>query len=187
MNTISTSTTYKVSNYPYGYKLKTDKFYSIEFSKGKGFRSVETTMNPKTNKLNNPKKSIYYPMMIMYVTDEGKVKTYYGDFYGNDGKDRGYKFMFDHFDKFTSDEIKWIAKYNIMLLKADIYANATYCGSDVKKLFPLYDAAMNTLVTIANTGDNLWDKVVINWDDIKSVAIPNYNPFKVTSHSFIAN
>ena len=186
MNILSTSTTYKVSNYPYGYKLKTDKFYSIEFSKGKGFRSVETTMNPKTNKLNAPKKSTYSPMMVLTVADDGKVSRYALEFYGDSGKDQGYKFMFDHFDKFTSDEIKWIAKYNIMLLKADICAKSTYCGSDLKKMFPLYDAAMNTLVTIANTGDNLWDQVVINWDEVAKLEVPKYNPFKVTNHSFVA-
>jgi len=171
----------KVTNYPYGYTLKTDKYYSIEFKKGKGHRLIEQTLNPKTGLLNKPKKSVYYPLMLLTMDDNGHVKTHVEDFYDDKGKDKGYKFIFDNFDKFTPDEIEYYALHNIMLLKADIYAKATYCGSDVKALLPLYKNAMETLVQIAKTKINLWNQVNIDWQAVKSLEIPGFSPFKITT------
>lgn len=157
----------KVENYPYGYTLKTDKYYSIEFKKGKGHRLIEQTLNPKTGNLNKPKKSVYYTLMLLTVNDEGHIKTHVKDFYDNEGKNRGYKFIFDNFDKFTPDQIEYFALHNIMLLKADIYSKCTYCGSDVKAMLPLYDNAIKALVEIAKTKANLWDKVCIDWQAVE--------------------
>lgn len=186
MKTLFTNETYKVENYPYGYTLKTDKYYSLEFKKGKGFRAVETTLNPKTQKMNAPKKTTYYTVALLTVSDEGKVKMHTEDFYDDQGKDRGYLFMKENFNKFTSEEMRWVASYNITLLKTDIYAKATYCGSDIKKLLPLYDVAIKALSDIVKTGDNLWDQVQIDWQAVESLEIKGYNPFKVTTHTMVA-
>ena len=58
-----------INNYPYGFRLKTTKTYQIEFCKGKGFRSIETTIDPKTGKMNKPKKSIYNDLMFLINKD----------------------------------------------------------------------------------------------------------------------
>lgn len=183
MRTLSTTTRHKVENYPYGYTLKTDKFYSLEFKSMKGFRLVEQTLNPKTDKLNKPKKSTYSPVMLLTVDSDDRVKAHVECFYDDEGKDRGYKFMADNFPKFTVEEIKGVALYNIMLLKADIQAKTTYCGSDVKKLLPLYDVAIKTLVKIANTGENLWADVVIDWQAVEALEVKDFNPFKTTTYA----
>jgi hypothetical protein len=47
-----------VDSYPYG-RLRATAFFSLEFKKGKGFRSVFQTINPKNNRLNAPKYSTY--------------------------------------------------------------------------------------------------------------------------------
>jgi hypothetical protein len=179
MTTLPSNAKYKVENYPYGYTLKTDKFYSVEFKAGKGFRLVEQTINPKTNQLNMPKKSVYYPAMLLTVSDDNRVKAHVEDFYGDSGKDKGYKFMFDNFHNFTTEEIKSIAIHNLMLLKADIIAKCTYCGSDSAKMFPLYDSAIPTLATIAKTGENLWNQITIDWKAVEALEIPNFKPFTV--------
>ena len=114
--------------------------------------------------------------------DDGKIKSHVEDFYDDDGKDKGYKFMSENLYLFLAEEIESIALHNIMLLKADIYAKATYCGSDIKKLLPLYESAIETLVKIAKTGENLWSEVIIDWKAVEALGIPDYKPFKITSY-----
>jgi len=64
----------EVDNYPYG-RLKTTKFYELEFNPKKGFRSVGTTINPKTGRVNKPKKSTYSKFIFMYKENEtGHIK-----------------------------------------------------------------------------------------------------------------
>lgn len=185
MKILSTSEKYEVQNYPYGYTTKTTKFYSVEFKKGKGFRLVVQTLNPKTGKLNKPKCSTYSPLKVLVIDQEGKIRTHTEDFYREDDKDRGWQFIFENFDKFQTVEIQWLAIYCIHSLKADIYAKATYCGSNINKLLPLYDEALHTLAEIAKNGGNLWNNVKVDWEAVEALKIPGYNPFKVTTHTFI--
>jgi hypothetical protein len=65
----------KVDDYPYG-RLKATVEFSLEFKSGSGFRSVFQSVNPKTGRINKPKKSIYYNFMFQYVEDlTGHIKT----------------------------------------------------------------------------------------------------------------
>lgn len=65
----------EINNYPYGYKLTTTKKYQIEFVLRKGFRLIETTLNPKTKQWNKPKKSVYYN--FMYLTNDNGFIDYH--------------------------------------------------------------------------------------------------------------
>lgn len=65
-----------VDNYPYGFKFRTIAHFSIEFDKKKGFRDVFQILNPKTNVLNKPKKSVWHDFSIMYENEDGHVKTF---------------------------------------------------------------------------------------------------------------
>lgn len=47
-----------VENYPYG-RLQCKATFSLEFKEAKGYRTVRQTINPKTGRINNPKKSTY--------------------------------------------------------------------------------------------------------------------------------
>jgi len=182
MKILPINETYKVENHPYGYHATSDKLFSIEYKASHGFRLVTQTTNPKTGVLNKPKKSTYYDLQILAVDDNGKVSTITQDFYGDEGKDKGYKFLSENADKFTEEQIKNLAVNCIGNLKVDIYAKATYCGSDTDKLLPLYDVALGTLVKIAKTGDNLWSDVKLDWKAIEALEIPDYKPFKITSY-----
>ena len=64
-----------IKNYPYGFK-KTLKRYWIETNKGKGQRVGEQTLNPKTQKWNNPKKSTYSDIIILYKNEDDHIKAY---------------------------------------------------------------------------------------------------------------
>lgn len=63
------------NDYPYG-RLKCKITFEVEFVKGKGFRFVTQTKNPKTGRLNNPKKSTYSQFMVQYRDDNGHNKCY---------------------------------------------------------------------------------------------------------------
>ena len=62
--TLHNSTARLVTNdYPYG-RLRCTMAFSQEFKMGKGFRSVRQSTNPKTGRVNKPKKSTYYQIML---------------------------------------------------------------------------------------------------------------------------
>jgi len=63
-----------VNNYPYG-RLQCEMTFSIEFVKGKGFRNVMQSVNPKNGRINAPKKSTYTDFMYMFQESEsGHIK-----------------------------------------------------------------------------------------------------------------
>jgi len=54
-----------VDNYPYGRK-RTTVYFSLEFQPKKGMRTVFQSIDPRTGRLNQPKKSTYSKYMLMY-------------------------------------------------------------------------------------------------------------------------
>jgi hypothetical protein len=64
----------EVDNYPWGFRLKTKRRYWVETTKH-GDRDVVCTLNPKTNQWCKPKKSTYDAVSLLYVADNGHVKS----------------------------------------------------------------------------------------------------------------
>lgn len=60
----SAETAYVVADYPYGFRLRCQIRYWLEYRKGKGFRFVSQTTNPKRpgEVWNKPKASTYSPL-----------------------------------------------------------------------------------------------------------------------------
>ena len=77
---IPTSEKVEVQNYPYGFKLRTTLYDYIEWDSKKGYRHCTQTINPKNGRINNPKKSTYYPFMLRYKNEDGHIKTFHIDF-----------------------------------------------------------------------------------------------------------
>jgi len=71
---------YVVTNYPWGFRLKTSRRYWIETTKH-GDRFCYATLNPKTAKWCKPKKSTYDAVMVM--TKETKIKYLNSMNFGN--------------------------------------------------------------------------------------------------------
>lgn len=69
----SEETAFVVDDYPYGFRLRTQIRYWVETTKN-GDRFVSQTLNPKTGRWNNPKKSTYIEVGVMYLNDEDRVK-----------------------------------------------------------------------------------------------------------------
>lgn len=65
-------TAHVVTDWPWGWTLKTEARFWIETTKH-GDRFVQQTLNPKTGKWCKPKKQTYEAVLVLAITDQGKV------------------------------------------------------------------------------------------------------------------
>ncbi len=74
---ISPETAYVVEDYPWGFRLRTTIRYWIESkdSKNGGQRFVSQTINPKTGRWCEPKRSTYSEVEILYLNEDNHVKV----------------------------------------------------------------------------------------------------------------
>ena len=177
-----TSLPIEIENYPYGFRLKTTKYDSIEFRKGHGFRHVSQTINPKTNRLNKPKKSTYYHIMLLATNEIGHVEVVTKSFYDKEDINETCKFLHEQFGNFTDEQIKDIASTLLLHLLASIKAMVIYTGAEIEQVKPLYDSAIETCKKIMNTGANSWNEINLDCASIEACKKPDFNPFVITSY-----
>lgn len=72
---VSPDTAYIVNDYPYGFRLRTQIRYWLEYKKGQGFRFVSQTLNPKTGEWNKPKPGTYDVCKVMCLDEKNHVTT----------------------------------------------------------------------------------------------------------------
>lgn len=170
-------------NYPYGFRLKTTKTDYLEFSKTHGFRHCSFTINPKTGLANKPKKSTYYPIMLLGRDELNHVASKVFDFYGNEGFDKVIKFFAidTNFDLFTPEQIEYIYMQFLVHIKTDIHAQVVYCGSKPDDIFPLFEKSIDIVVQgIKDKGTkNYFSLITFDWEKINSFKVEGYQPFKV--------
>ena len=108
----SEESSYTVCDYPYGFKLRCQIRYWLEYSPKKGYRFVSQTENPKTGRWNAPKKSTYSSLAgQMYRDGEGHVKwTGLGDY---TGAEEALKFVRD-FPGGKFEDLKVVAKLKML-------------------------------------------------------------------------
>ena len=173
-------------NYPYGFREKTTKTDYLEFSRKFGFRHCSQTVNPKTGRLNNPKKSTYYEIMLLATDEKGHCKTMVLDFYDNKRKDSTIEFLskVENWVLFTDEQMEFIYENLFLHLKADIKARVIYCGCKFEDLKPLYDSQIDLVVKgIKAPQINFFPQIKFDWDSIEKTKVENYQPFKVTHYS----
>lgn len=72
---VDATSAYLVEDYPYGFKLRTQAKFWMEFKPGKGYRFVSQTMDPKTGRWNKPKAGGYMAFAgAMYLDEKGHVQ-----------------------------------------------------------------------------------------------------------------
>lgn len=119
----SRETAYLVSDYPYG-RLTCNNWFWIESDPKKGYRTINQTENPKTKKLNIPKKSIYSKLAsCLYLDEKGHVKSFSLTEY--DSHERVSEFV-RTFTKADLSVIKYWAG-----LKARMYNSSLTSGKEV--------------------------------------------------------
>lgn len=172
----------ETDEYPYG-RLKCTAFFSVEYNGNKGARTTFQTINPKTGRLNNPKHSTYYRVILPMQEANGHYDYCgYLDFNGTDAINKGLQFMADFYDLFTEEQIKGIACDIIAMHKINTKAMVIYAGSTFEDLKPLVTESLQTLVKIANDGGNLFAHCFLDEAAIEATKKPNYNPFTVTAY-----
>lgn len=185
---ISTNEKIEVANYPYGFKLKTTLLDYIEFDKKKGYRHCTQTICPKTDKLNKPKKSVYYAVLVRYYNEVGHIKTIGFDFNGRESINKGCKFVFENFALFTAEEIQYIYNHVFLMSFVDMKATCVYGGAKPEDIKGYYEQ----LWKVAKEGIkapqlNWFDLLYLDVVGIDSHKPKNYSPFKTIEYGSIFN
>ena len=170
----------EVSDYPYGYRLRTTLYDYIEFDKKKGYRHCTQTINPKNNRLNNPKKSTYSALMVRCYNEDNHIKTIGFSFNGDKEINRGLKFLNENFDLFTKDEKYYLYLLILSMTALDLKATVIYGGSKLEDLKPFYDDAIRILKQGVNDPENNYFNFQLDVEGIENTKPKNFNPFVTT-------
>ena len=167
------------SAYPYGYKT-TNAFFSLESNK-KGFRSIFQTENPKTGRINNPKKSTYSTIVLMVVNENGFVSNWSMNPNSFQAINKALYFVNDFYELFAVEELKQIFAELLMLSKVSVTASVAYTGAKFEDLKPEIEYQVKKL--IENYKEPKKENVlqsIFNVQNINSHSIKDFNPFKTT-------
>ncbi|MEK6880453.1 MAG: hypothetical protein AABY22_12630, partial [Nanoarchaeota archaeon] len=109
-----------VDNYPYG-GLKCKMTFSVEFSKKKGYRSITQSVNPKTGRLNNPKKSTYSHFLYMVKEEEtGHIKFEGFQFYGYESIEKFIELLKENSFSFNNEESQELFAWILVCLRGNM-------------------------------------------------------------------
>ena len=182
MQYFPTSEIKTVTDYPYG-RLKCTAYFSVEFKPGKGFRSVSQTINPKTHRLNNPKKGTYGPIGLVKENEDGHFKfAIWGPLSGSKSINQAAKFMAEHFHLFSEAEIKDIAASFLTGIKADYMGAVIYGGTEKEATMALLSSSTKAATRIFKTGENLFSQISIDVEAMEALKPKDFNPFVTTTY-----
>ena len=185
-NFIKTAEKIEISNYPYSFNLKTTLTSTIDFDPKKGYRESRQTINPKTGRINNPKKSTYYPLILRYFDAENQLKWSAWQFNGDKEINEGAKLIFENFDLFTPEEIKYLYSFIYKMAVVDYQATIIYGGSKSEDLKPLYTDFLTICREAIKTGENVFNMLVLDNEAIEKTKPANFNPFVIKQYERIA-
>lgn len=178
---IPTNEVVTVEDYPYGYSQRTSLYDSVEFSNKKGYRRVTQTKNPKTGRLNAPKKSTYSDLIVRHYDDNMHIKQYMFNVINSSDKNLTSiaKFVSDNFTFFTEDEIKYLYKVFNSALNSNAQGHVNYSGSKIEDIKPLYKNALNAVKEGFSTPTNNYfgEIVRLDFSAIEATTNPNHTPF----------
>lgn len=155
-------------SYPYG-RQTCHITFQVEFKQKKGFRFVTQTTNPKTGRLNNPKKGTYSDFMVMIKDENDHVKPFSIEFRGYGDISKIIDFLTENEVSFTPEQSQhlWVCAIT------NIRANAGYTrlaeGKTVQDLL----ASTKVAAMIKKFGDkedfNEIKNIGFNLADVKEV------------------
>lgn len=178
---LKTTEKIEINNYPYG-SLKATAFFSLEFDKKKGFRSVFQTINPKTQRLNNPKKSTYSDIVVMLRDENDHIKNLHIGLNGSKELNNASKFVNENFDLFTPEQIEYIKLQMVGSHIVNAKAAVLYGGADFEAVKPITTPIIVKLKESLANGSNCFAECMLDIEALEATKKPDYNPFKVTSY-----
>jgi hypothetical protein len=148
---------------------------------------VFQTINPKNDRLNNPKNSTYYSLMLpMIDKSTGHIENCgHNTFNGDDDINRGLYFINDFYELFTTEQIEYLAICLLAASKITAKAQVIYCGTKWEDLKDVIEPSIKCLVNIVKTKENDFLNALLDIDKINALKVPNYQPFKATQYSSI--
>jgi hypothetical protein len=174
-------------NYPYGFKLKTTKTDFVEFSKKKGYRHCSQTIDPRSGRVNAPKKGVYYPFLVLGLDDKGHVVSFVSDFNSLESGQKVIDFFSNpnNFALFTAAQIQWVYQRLTLCVKISGHASVVYTGVDPEKAFAII---RDQLAVILDGEKSKGEKNIFPSLNLKDIAatldgekIDGYQPFKIIS------
>jgi hypothetical protein len=175
---INTAERVRVEDYPYSFTLRTTLFDFMEFNPKKGYRHVTQTINPKTGRENNPKRGVYYPLLVRYRNEQGHIKSKAFDFNGDEELNRGCEFLAENFDLFTPEEVRYLYELIYSMAIVDMKATAIYGGAKIDDLKPLYENFFKACKEGRETGLNRFADMRLNSEAIEATKPEGFNPFR---------
>ncbi len=187
MKYIPTAEKVTVENYPYGFRLRTTLFDTMEFSGKRGYRHVTQTINPKNGVLNKPKKGIYYDLMVRYYDENNHIKTVVLDVVrdGVKGLNKISEFLNANFELFSSAEIEYFYIKVLTGMRVSMYSYAQYSGSKLDDLKPFFESAIKNMNMGLKDLENNYFGFKLDEEAIEATKVEGYNPFKVTSYGTV--
>ena len=180
MNYIKTTEKIEVLDYPYGFRLRTTLYDTIDFNPKKGYRHTTQTIDPRNGRLNKPKSSTYSPLKVRYYDENGHIKTISFEFmYSAKDLNKACKFINENFDLFTPEEIKYFYTQAINGALINMRSMVMYCGAKFDDLKPLHEAFIQTAKKAQEEALNRFAELVLDVDAIEALKDPNYNAFVV--------
>lgn len=178
MKYFRTKQTATTEDYPYG-RLRCTATFGTEWDKKKGYRSVFQTINPKTGRVNAPKKSTYTDIMVMYQKEDGFIGHTVFSFYDEKSNERAFTFLNENFDLFEPEEMEYIYMKLLSHLKITAQARVMFCGADADKVVAVMDECVQLVVIgIKSKGTgNIFPKLKIPYTELEALENPEYKPF----------
>ncbi len=171
----------EVKDYPYG-RLRTSMFFSVEFQKGKGFRSVRQSINPKTGVLNKPKKSTYNHIIVLDETD-GFCTFVHQEFYHVEKLNELCTWISTNWGLFTTEQRQELYRNLLAFLRVEAQSICTYCGSKPEDVLPLLEATTQLAVEgMKNPDIDVFSRVHLDSEALNNTKIEGYKPFTVTEY-----
>lgn len=173
-------------NYPYGFRERTEKTDWLEFNPKKGFRHCSQTVNPKTGRLNNPKKSTYYTGMIMYLDENNYCQWTGFDFNGEKNMQWSFDFLHKNWSYYTPEMMEYFYMEAFTFMKVHTKAMMIYSGAKFDDMKPLIDEGVKMIVDgIKSKGTvNYWGEILksIDWVKLDQCRDKDFQPFVQTEY-----
>jgi hypothetical protein len=156
------------NDYPYG-RLRCTRYSSIEFKKNKGFRRVDQTINPKTNRINNPKKSTYYKYITLYKEENTDyVKGKFFDINGFSNIQSFKEFLNDNYDQldFTAEQSEYLWNSIMISIKVSVGFIKFKTEKDLNETLNkfLEEIKYKEIIQLFNNGNSIKEFAKLNFN-----------------------
>lgn len=127
-------------DYPYG-RQTCHITFQTEFKAKKGFRFVTQTTNPKTGRINKPKRSTYSDFMCLHRAENGHIKNFSMSLHGYGDIAQMVEFLTLHDIEFTEEQSAFLWVVAISCIRGNAHYTRLKEGVEIKQFLETTKAA----------------------------------------------